>query len=240
MKFKKVTSANPSQEIVTQVRQKIAIGALTKGDRLPTERLFAEQLGISRNTVRKAVTSLKQLGLVDIRRGASGGAFISQDGGDAIRSVILDLFHLGSISPENLTEARVILLPAIVRLACLRCKPDDIRRLEDNVQKAEAAIAAGDLANRQRLNIEFYHLLGAMAKNPVLTVMTDAVSEVILQFVRSMGLLSPKFVMPIRHRLIECLKSQDADAAVKAMDDHLKRQEVIYREISSSAARKAK
>jgi DNA-binding FadR family transcriptional regulator len=229
LKFTRVTSENPSQQIVSQVRQKIATGELAEGDRLPTERLFAEQLAISRNTVRKAITSLKQLGLVSIKKGASGGAFISQEGGEAIRSVILDLFHLGTISSGNLTEARIVLLPAVVRLACQRCKPDDIRRLEENVCKAEVAVAAGDSANRMRLNIEFYRLLGNASRNPVLTVVTEAVSEVILQFVRSKGLLPPEAVMPIRYRLIECLKSQDVDGAVSAMETHLIKLEELYR-----------
>jgi GntR family transcriptional repressor for pyruvate dehydrogenase complex len=230
LKFKRLTSANPSQEIVSQVRQKIASGELAKGDRLPTERLFAEQLGISRNTIRKAITSLKQLGLVSIKKGPSGGAFISQEGGEAIRSVILDLFHLGSISSGNLTEARIVLLPAVVRLACQRRKPEDIQRLEENVRMAEEALAAGDVANRMRLNIEFYRLLGNAARNPVLTVVTEAVSEVILQFVRAKGLLPSEAVMPIRYRLIKCLKSQDVDTAVAAMASHLIRLEELYRE----------
>jgi len=233
LRFKKVTGDNPSQQIVAQVRQMIASGTLAKGDRLPTERDFADALGISRNTIRKAITSLKQVGLVDVRKGPSGGAFISQDGGTAIRSVIVDLFHLGSISSENLTEARVILLPTIVRLACLRCTSDDIRNLEENVRKAEEAIAIGDLEGRQRLNLEFYHLLGNMAKNPVIALINDAVSEMILQFVRSAGLVPPRFVMPIRYRLIECFKSKDADAATMAMEAHLIQLEKLYRKLAA-------
>lgn len=229
-KFTPVHDADPSRAIVEQVRTKLQQGLLAQGDRLPPEREFAEQLGVSRNTVRKAVSGLVQLGLVTVRKGASGGAFISQQGGNAIRVAMTDMLHLGSIRSMELTEARMVLSQAVVRLACERCTEDDIEALEANVDAAEQAIAHGDVAGRIALNIDFYRLLALAARNEVLTVLMDAVGQAILQFVRSAGLVAPGAIMPVRRRIIACLLARDADSAVAALSEHLQQLEAHYQQ----------
>jgi GntR family transcriptional repressor for pyruvate dehydrogenase complex len=230
IRFVPVKDADPSRAIVEQVRTKLQKGLLKQGDRLPPERDFAEQLGVSRNTVRKAVNGLVQLGLVTVRKGASGGAFIAEQGGNAIRVAMTDMFHLGSVRSMELTEARLVLSQAVVRLACERCSEDDIAALEANVSAAEKAIVEGDVAGRIALNIEFYRLLALAARNEVLTVLMDAIGQAIMQFVRSAGLLAPGAIMPVRRKIIACLLARDADAAVAALTEHLTQLEAHYRQ----------
>ena len=236
IKFTPVHDADPSRAIVEQVRTKLQKGLLAQGDRLPPEREFAEQLGVSRNTVRKAVSGLAQLGLVTVRKGASGGAFIAQQGGNAIRVAMTDMFHLGSVRSEELTEARLVLSQAVVRLACERCTEEDIEALEANVSAAEKAIAEGEVAARIALNIDFYRLLALAARNQVLTVLMDAIGQAIMQFVRSAGLVSPSAIMPVRRKIIACLLARDAEGAVAALTEHLTQLEAHYQHAIDSGA----
>ena len=219
--FCRVTGADPSRNIVEQVRAKVSSGALSPGDRLPSERDFAEQLGVSRNTVRKAVNALSQSGLVTVRKGASGGAFISQGGGDAIRMAMGDLFHLGGINSQELTEARMVLIRAIVALACERCTEKDIRILEQNVAAAEAAIAEGDITSRMRLNIDFYRLLAMASKNELFILLVDAMNQVLFKYAGTIGLVASAKIMPVRRKIISCLRTQDAEAAQEIITQHL-------------------
>ena len=229
LKFGKIVDdANPSQNLVEQVRVKIAKGLLKQDDRLPTEREFAEQLGLSRNTVRKAMASMVQLGFVTVRKGASGGAFISLGGSQTIRSAMRDLYHLGGISSDELAEARMVLSEAVVRLACKRRTEADLKALEGNVASAEAAIARGDVASRMRINIEFYELLAIASKNQVLTLLMGSVGQSLLQFVRTAGILPPEDIMPVRHRIIECLRKRDELGAVQAITSHLQTTKDLY------------
>jgi DNA-binding FadR family transcriptional regulator len=223
-----VDDVNPSQNLVEQVRVKIEKGLLKEGDRLPTEREFAEQLELSRNTVRKAMASLVQLGLVVVRKGASGGAFISLGSSQTIRTAMRDLYHLGGISSDELAEARMVLSQSIVRLACERRTDADLETLEKNVASAEAAIARGDIASRMKINIEFYVLLAVASKNQVLTLLMDSVGQSLIQFVRSAGILPPEDIMPVRHRIIECLRKRDEVAAVQAITRHLETTKDLY------------
>ena len=65
------------------------------------ERALAEQFGVSRNTLREALQSLENAGLLRLQKGASGGAFVRESTGDAIITGLRDMFHLGAIRPET-------------------------------------------------------------------------------------------------------------------------------------------
>src|SRR3954466_4513470 len=67
-------AAVPAHELVlAQLRRSIHLGHFGAGDRLPPERELAKLLGVSRTTVREAVRVLEGEGLVEIKRGSSGG-----------------------------------------------------------------------------------------------------------------------------------------------------------------------
>lgn len=72
-----VRSGNAFEEAIQRIVQAIKLGAVTTGQRLPSERTLAKQLGISRVTLREALRALTEAGLVESRRGRSGGTFIT-------------------------------------------------------------------------------------------------------------------------------------------------------------------
>jgi len=74
--FDKVSVGRISETIVDQIRQLMYTGQLRPGDRLPAERDLCERFGVSRVTVREALRTLESSGLVEIRVGARGGAFV--------------------------------------------------------------------------------------------------------------------------------------------------------------------
>ena len=65
-------------KVVEIIHREIALGRILPGEKLPAERKFAEQLGVSRETVRQALRILEGSGVLSIRRGASGGAFVCE------------------------------------------------------------------------------------------------------------------------------------------------------------------
>lgn len=221
--FRPVATRRAFEEIATQIRAQLAERALRAGDRLPAERQLAEQFRVSRNTLREALRSLEIAGLLQLKKGAAGGAFIREGGGEAAIAGLADLFRMGAIRPKHLTEARILIGREVARLACARRSRADLEALEANVAAAEAATAAGDFARRAAFNYEFHRLLARATQNPVLIVLTDALTEMTRHFVDAVGYKPNRYVMPSRRRLLAHLRSGAGEAAAKEMEQMLRR-----------------
>ncbi|RLC00302.1 MAG: FadR family transcriptional regulator, partial [Deltaproteobacteria bacterium] len=76
--FKTAKFSRISENIVQQIRQAILKGELRPGDRLPSEKDLAENFGVSKASLREAFRALEALGLLEVRQGVSGGAFIQK------------------------------------------------------------------------------------------------------------------------------------------------------------------
>jgi DNA-binding FadR family transcriptional regulator len=226
--FKPVKGDRPATDIIGQIRALLAEGQLRTGDRLPSERELAERFAVSRNSVRQALRSLQEQGLLEMRKGAAGGAFIHGGGGGAVQNVLSDLFSLGTIRPQDLTEVRVLVGVEVVRLACARATDEELALLAANVEQAERAIEAGDLELRTELNLEFHKMLARMSRNALLMAITDGVVTITKQFVGRIGRTPNSHVMPFRKRLLRHLRARDTDAAMAEMRRHLLQQQRLY------------
>jgi DNA-binding FadR family transcriptional regulator len=228
LRFPRVRGNRPADEIITQIRAHIAAQTLRRGDRLPSERELAQQFQVSRNSVRQALRALVGLGLLNIRKGAAGGAFIAEGGGEAVMAGLADMYSLGTIRPEHLTEVRILVGVEVAKLACERCTLEDIAALEANVVLAEQAVRSRDTERRTQINLEFHRMLARMTRNPILVTLTDAVSLITEQFVKEIGPSSNQAVMPLRRRLLHHLRTRNAPAAAQEMRNHLLKLQEIY------------
>lgn len=219
--FQAIRSTRAFEEIAAQIRNELASGRLKVGSRLPSERALSEKFGVSRNTLREALRSLEHAGLVRLQKGASGGAFITEATGSAITTSLMDMYHVGAIRPEQLTEARIWMEAVIVRAAVPRATAADIAELKANIAQAEAV--QDDFELRAETHFEFHRILARMTGNPIMVVMMDGLMTVLRHFVRSVGAYDNKFVLPSRRRFIKLLEEKDVEGAVAEMEFSLKK-----------------
>jgi DNA-binding FadR family transcriptional regulator len=228
--FSPIAPKRAFEEITEQIRQLLASGDLKPGDRLPAETDLVVRFSVSRNTLREALRALELAGIVELRKGASGGAYVRQGSSGVIVTGLRDLYHLGAITPDQLTEARIWLEGIVVRVACERATEQDLDALEANVTAAARAEKAGDFARRTELHRNFHLMLAATTGNPIVQIMMESVMEVLKQFVGAIGPAHNPFTIPSKRRLLRHLRARDAERAVAEMTRFLEKLHARYME----------
>ena len=159
--FKPVESRRLYQQIADQIRDLIIRGGFEAGMRLPAERDLAQQLGVSRPSLREALIALDVEGRVEVRSGS--GVFVMAVAPDpAPRGT-----EAWGESPSQLMEARSVIEGEVVVLACARISEELLSRLRGLVKSMEAEI--GRQRARVDLDRQFHLTLAEMAGNALLT-----------------------------------------------------------------------
>ena len=172
--FLPLPRSNNSDRITGQIRELIVSGELSPGDRLPAERILAQQFGVSRATIREAVSALVALNLLDSRIG--DGTYVNEDLSAVLRPLALAV----ALSPDleqDLHEARLQLEPAIASMAAKRATPEDLDRLLVRIRAMEAAL--GDPTRLAEADFEFHIELARSAHNHVFIAVIEGLQSML-------------------------------------------------------------
>jgi GntR family transcriptional regulator, transcriptional repressor for pyruvate dehydrogenase complex len=222
--FNRVSVGRISEIIVEQIRLLMRQGQLRPGDRLPPERDLCERFGVSRVTVREALRMLESSGLVEIRVGARGGAFVTAPSSDRVGEGLTDLLTLSVISAADVTEVRLILEVGIVPLVCERASEEDLSELEKICQRSEAALGDGDYT--MEMSLEFHTRVAEATHNPALSMLIESFRGPILMSLQEAKNAAPEMgsLGTREHeRFIEAVRRRDPQAASTIMGEHLSR-----------------
>ena len=133
--FTPIRQGSAVAEAVARLGQAIAIGLLRPGDQLPRETKLARSLGISVVTLREALAILREAGLVETRRGRSGGTFVS---GSLPRAAAIPASPL---PPEaelrDFSDYRPVLEGGAAALAAERATPEQVTYLAELVAQMD-------------------------------------------------------------------------------------------------------
>ena len=208
------------EEICERIRAQLAAGTLKPGDKLPAERELAEQFSVGRSALREALRSLEIAGVIQLKKGVKGGAFVQSGDPASLTRVMQDLVHLGAISLGDLTEARLLIQSGIVRLACERASEEDIATIRRNIDTTEEMARLGRHDERRASITEFYRLLALATHNEILTILVDAISAILLRFLSEVSDELPSLIAH-RRRFLRHLQARNADKATRELEDHL-------------------
>jgi GntR family transcriptional regulator, transcriptional repressor for pyruvate dehydrogenase complex len=164
------------EHIVEQIRNRIYKGLLKAGDRLPSERELAEQFHTARLAVREAFRVLEESGLIRIKQGKMGGAYIEEFTGKNVSQSLGDRIEDHVFSMEELMEARAGIESLIVELAIQRITNDDVKALKKNIVKTDRLISKG--INSAEVQLEFHLLLARAARNLTLETVLRSILNV--------------------------------------------------------------
>lgn len=138
-RFAPLTMLLPSEEAARRIAIAVRDGYFRIGDRLPSERNLAEQLDVSRPTVREAQRLLIEAGIIEVKAGAAGGAFIVSE------HVPFDfLAPEMKMRPGEMYEAlelRRLILPWVAQISAQHAEDDDFDRMRDAIRFGRAQLA---------------------------------------------------------------------------------------------------
>ncbi len=164
--FAPLEGAGRADTVARRLAQAIRLGLLADGERLPAESSLASQLGVSPVTLRDALASLREAGLVETRRGRGGGSFVRapQDPDDARLEHPLRLLSLHEL--QDVGDHRAAIAGAAARLAAERALPADVAGLREH---AARLAAAATLTERRRADARLHIEIAAAGQSPRLT-----------------------------------------------------------------------
>ena len=180
---------------------------------------------MSRNTLREALRSLENAGLLRLQKGATGGAFVRESTGDA----------------DNHRAARHVPSRRDSAGASDRGARDD--RIDRGAHRVRAGDAGGyrgaqrehrvrrsarfatriDFYDQAAIHLEFHRIIARATKNPVMVIVMDALLDVMQHFIRAIGQKRNPWVLPSRRRFMKHFEAGDSDGAVTEMEQHLER-----------------
>ena len=163
--FKPLEKKRYSEQIADLIQGKILTEHLETGTNLPSERDLAKEFQVSRSVIREALRILEIYGLVDIKKGQSGGIFVADVYHKPITFSLNNMITSGEVTIDHLFNARLFIEPHIAYHATLNATEEDIQKLQDLITDSESNME--DAARLKQNNLGFHILLAKMCGSPV-------------------------------------------------------------------------
>jgi GntR family transcriptional repressor for pyruvate dehydrogenase complex len=213
--------ASTRDRVVEHVRRLIEQGGLKPGDRLPSERDLALELGVSRPSVRSGLEALESMGVVVSRRGA--GTFIADGPPDLGSEPLSLLASLHGFTPNEMFEARLVLEVGVAGLAAEHADGEHLAAMAEEVTEMFASLE--DPAAFLRHDVRFHQAVASGCGNRVLAALMEMVSaqfyeqrkETIAQ-ARDL-----REAAEMHRRIFRAIRAHDPEAARAAMHEHIEK-----------------
>jgi GntR family transcriptional repressor for pyruvate dehydrogenase complex len=210
---------------VTQIAERVRLGELSEGDRLPAERDLAAAMQISRATLREAVGVLSNAGILTVRPGSAGGIFVASDyvPFELLRS--RSELRLGEVS--GVLVARRLIEPRVAQLASMNAREEDFTKLQALTDAQKALYEGGNvLENEDRflqLGTQFHlRIARATGNATIVSLMRMLLKQ--LDIARDMSIHQPLMAarsIDLHEKTLAAIRGADQEHIEFVMDEHL-------------------
>jgi len=162
------------EQVIQQIKDMIADGTLKSGDKLPTERKLAEKFNVSRSSIREALRSLENIGIVESKQGE--GNFIGRNIENILYEPLSILFMLQDNTSQEIFELRMAIEIETADLAAKKINFRELQNLKLLINKMKEP---NDEKLSIRLDKEFHYRIAQAAHNVLMLNMMNAVSSLV-------------------------------------------------------------
>jgi GntR family transcriptional repressor for pyruvate dehydrogenase complex len=208
-------------EIALQaIRKLIEDGGYLPGDALPSQRDLSEQLGVSRASLREALSSLSALGLVSVQPGK--GVFVQEPAPQTPTGFSWP--YAEQVSAADTFQLRYALEGFAAGQAALNLTADDIDRLQDNVDAMRQELRAGNFEAAARLDFAFHQALLQASGNRAMLHVITASQDIFLES-QKLPFIRPERAMETwqeHSKILRALTRRSQVGAQRAMQEHIR------------------
>jgi GntR family transcriptional repressor for pyruvate dehydrogenase complex len=209
--FKPVHKDLLHAKIADAIVEYIKTNQLASGDKLPSERVLAEQFVTSRNSVREALRVLERDGIIEVRAGS--GAFVKAH--EESDSFYLKLWKVNYI---EILEVQEILEENMVMRICGSLTPEQIRPLEESLDKMERYAAEKGIFFHEE-DIAFHRTMRSYCGNQMLIQLIDELIQSLHSYWKNLKGEDEKWIstLPYHRKLVEGIRDNELPKARKAL-----------------------
>ena len=209
--------------LVTEgILAKVSSGTWPPGSRIPGENELAALFGVSRVSVRKAVSELAGRGILTAVRG--GGTYVNELRPEDCLKNALELVRMDSVDYRDIQDFRLMLEPVIAARAAYSATEEQLRQLAASVDRQEEAERQGDRERYLEEDLLFHHLLAEATGNPLVLRVMGLMQELLRIGMREAVDLTGYADGVGPHReILRYLTERDPEGAKAAVFCHIRR-----------------
>jgi GntR family transcriptional repressor for pyruvate dehydrogenase complex len=219
LNFKVINKKSTLEIIIQQIKNQIKKGILKPGEKLPSERKLANQLGVSRASVREAIQALAFSGYLEVIQGK--GTYILEMA-TQYDEIVNFFSEFSNYSLDYLMEARIMLEGEFARLAALNANQEEI----DLVERIFNEIASSkDLNSFVVKDLEFHLTIAKATHNPIMNGLMKIIGEMLYKETRKIIEISRdtrKNTIETTRNLVQAIKQRNAEKAKELMSEHIR------------------
>ena len=219
-----------AEQIADRLVTAIALGEFVPGQRLPPERELAQQLAVSRTSVREALHRLAGAGYVEIQRGRNGGAYVRQSWGPGSAATVRRTLSPNWADFEALFDLRTLIEGLIARTAAQRHTASDVAPIRDALA---AYVAAPDREASRAADQALHSAIAGATGNPYLARMSHQIRSQV-----SLGFQAEPYSPEIRATaikqhagLVKAILARKDDLAARLAAEHFSLTEAALRRL---------
>jgi len=207
-----------SEQVYKQLRDNLIDGTWKAGDKIPSENELANAFGISRVSVRQALSKLMTLGLIETRLGE--GSFVKRIRPGVYMKDMIPLLYLSQESTEEVLEFRQIIEVETAGVAALKMTEKDILQLEEKFRLMQKY--RDDLIRYTDEDLNFHKIIAYATDNSMVIQITDILQDVLRETIKNLTTkVGVSNGLYYHEQLIKAFKEKDADQVKKLMHKHL-------------------
>ena len=225
MPFQRIDAEKLSQSVVRQIEQLILRGILRPGERLPSERELSERLGVSRPSLREAISELQERGLLTTRAGA--GIYVADVLGSAFSPALIRLFAAHDQAVMDYISFRRDLEGVAAARAAEAGTETDLKVIDTLFRKMEVAHNKRNPADEAELDAQFHLAIIEASHNVIMLHMMRSMFDLLKEgvFYNRQIMFKQRNTRDIlldHHRAMnEAIQARDPEAAREAVNLHL-------------------